>query len=146
MTKKKALRHSVKIIEGLFQKLLVDSLSNLDFIKSIFLDIFDSQEFSIWILSFFYKFHLTVRVIWMIVIQFNVAAPLKLFSDFDFCQKCFIWLVFSLQSHFIAGLIISKLLDGTRAPPLVLLILRLPGNEFGKVKMEQHTFKNVNNC
>jgi hypothetical protein len=54
----------------------------------------------------------------MIVIQLNLTAPLKLFSDFDFCQKCFIWLVFSLQSHLIAGLIILKLLDGTRAPPI----------------------------
>jgi hypothetical protein len=31
-------------------------------------------------------------------------------------------------------------------PPLVLLVLPLPGNEFGKVKTEQYTFKNVNNC
>jgi hypothetical protein len=31
-------------------------------------------------------------------------------------------------------------------PSLVLLVLPLTGNEFGKVKMEQHTFKNVNNC
>ena len=51
----------------------------------------------------------TARVIWMIVVRLNVAAPLKLFSDFDFCQKCFIWRVFSLQSHFVAGFIISKL-------------------------------------
>jgi len=63
------------------------------------------------------------------------SAQCRSTYDFDFCQKCFIWLVFSLQSHFIAGLIISKLLDGTRAPPLVLLILRLPGNEFDKVKI-----------
>ncbi len=152
MTKKKDLNlcHSVKIIKGLFQKLLVDSLWNFDLIKSIFLASFASQGFSIWILSFFLQFHLAVmtlnimtlcivalsvailktkvqqswmwntllRVIWMIVIQLNVTAPLKLFSDFDFYQKCFIWLVFSLQSHFIAGLIISKLLDGTRAPPI----------------------------
>jgi len=32
-------------------------------------------------------------------------------------------------------------LDGVRPPPLILLVLPLPENEFGKVIMEQHVLK-----